>query len=584
MPGTIVRALLAVGESTDETMSLVNSLTVAPPRWRTINHDVIPRVQLPERFDLAVFSPGFFNVLPAHEHRLAIHNVVTHLQPSAQVIAFLPLGKSGYLEHAQSCGLKLIDDRTVTAAVVHRRTARTTIHDLVAEARLGLQRLTPAVLANRLTAGRAIVLDTRTPTDRSRFGVIPGSIHAPRTTLEWMCDPTSGYSHERIVGFDQMLVTVCNEGYSSSLAAASLQRSDNKEYFMTPISTNSFGRRALIGGAFIALALAACGSSGGDGASGASQAATETTAPAATVEPTGTEPVAPTQAPLPTGAPAATEVATKDGGKLRISAIPDQDPEKLNRLYGLVSTYLGEELGVEVEYVPVTDYASAVSLFRAGDLDLVWFGGLTGVQARLQTPGSVIIAQRNIDEAFHSVFIANVGAGLAPVTDVAGLSVFGGKSFTFGSESSTSGRLMPQYFLDQAGIGPDGFDGEAGFSGSHDKTIDLVAAGTYQAGALNEQVWRKRISAGTVDTTQVVELFITPGYHDYHWMLSPDAVSRYGDGFADQVQAALTGLSPGNADDLAILDLFGAKGFVPSEAANYTEIEAIGRKLGLITD
>ena len=365
-------------------------------------------------------------------------------------------------------------------------------------------------------------------------------------------------------------------------------------------STRPLKRRALLGAGLMAVVLAACGSSASNGqAAGSTVApatvvspattvattATEASAPLATDAPAATEASAPlaTDAPAATEAPAITESAVKDGGKLRISAIPDQDPEKLNRLYGLVSTYLGNKLGVEVEYVPVTDYASAVSLFRAGDLDLVWFGGLTGVQARLQTPGSVIIAQRNIDESFHSVFIANAGAGLAPIADVAGLSVFGGKSFTFGSESSTSGRLMPQFFLDQAGIGPDSFDGEAGFSGSHDKTIDLVAAGTYQAGALNESVWRKRIAAGTVDNTKVVELFVSPGYHDYHWMLSPGAAERYGAGFANTVQSALTNLAPDNPDDLAILDLFGAKGFVPSEAANYTDIEAIGRKLGLIT-
>ena len=271
-------------------------------------------------------------------------------------------------------------------------------------------------------------------------------------------------------------------------------------------------------------------------------------------------------------------------GPLRIGAIPDQDPEKLNRLYGLLATYLGSQLNVDVEYVPVTEYSAAVSLFRAGDLDLVWFGGLTGVQASLSTPKSTVIAQRDIDAAFHSVFIANAAAGIAPITDVAGLAAFAGTRFTFGSESSTSGRLMPQYFLDQAGVGPDDFENEAGFSGSHDKTIDLVAAGTFEAGALNEQVWRKRIKAGEVDTSQVVEVFVSPPYHDYHWILGPSASQRFGDDFASRVLKALTSLSMDNADDAAILELFGAKAFIPADAGHYGEIEAIGRKLGLITE
>jgi phosphonate transport system substrate-binding protein len=284
--------------------------------------------------------------------------------------------------------------------------------------------------------------------------------------------------------------------------------------------------------------------------------------------------------------PETTPETTPDNSQkvLHIGAIPDQDPEKLLKLYGLVSAHLAKELNTKVEFVPVIDYAAAVSLFHAGDLDLVWFGGLTGVQARLATPGAVLIAQRDVDDAFHSVFIANADAGIAPIGDIAGLSVLGGKRFTFGSESSTSGRLMPQYFLDQAGITPDSFDGEAGFSGSHDKTVDLVAAGTYQAGVLNESVWRKRIKAQTVDTTKVVELFVTPGYRDYHWLMNPTVPERFGPGIAESISGAFTGLSLENAEDAAILDLYGAKAFIPTEAANYAQIEEIGRKLGLITE
>lgn len=269
---------------------------------------------------------------------------------------------------------------------------------------------------------------------------------------------------------------------------------------------------------------------------------------------------------------------------LRISAIPDQDPEKLNRLYGLVATYLSDELGVEVEYVPVVDYPSAVSLFRAGDLDLVWFGGLTGVQASLSTPGSVVVAQRDIDANFTSVFIANANAPIAPISSVDDLSVFAGRRFTFGSESSTSGRLMPQYFLDQADVGPDDFAGEPGFSGSHDKTIDLVAAGTFEGGALNESVWRKRLAEGSVDRTKVVEVFVTPGYHDYHWILGPGAVERSAGSFVDDVRGALTSLDADDPKDAAILDLFGATSFIAADAGDYDQIEQIGRKLGLITE
>lgn len=335
------------------------------------------------------------------------------------------------------------------------------------------------------------------------------------------------------------------------------------------------------------LALAACGSNTDTESTSDTEpiATTIATVAPVTTEPATTEPATTEPATTEPAAPPSTDASVgldPAGGTLRVGAIPDQDPEKLARTYGLLSELLAEELGVEVEYVPVTEYAAAVDLFRIGDLDLVWFGGLTGVQARLQTPGAQLIAQRDIDENFRSVYIANADAGIEAIDDVDGLSVFAGRRFTFGSESSTSGRLMPQFFLDQAGVAPDAFDGEAGFSGSHDATIDLVAAGTFEGGALNEQVWRARVEEGRVDADRVVEVFVSPPYHDYHWLLTPGAADRYGPGAAATIADVLQTLDPANADHAAVLELFGASAFIPTEESNYAEIEQIGRALGLI--
>jgi len=268
---------------------------------------------------------------------------------------------------------------------------------------------------------------------------------------------------------------------------------------------------------------------------------------------------------------------------LRISAIPDQKPEKLNRLYGLVADELGRQLGVKVTYVPVVDYAAAVTAFRTGDLDLVWFGGLTGVQARLQKPGAKVLAQRDIDVAFHSVFIANTRSGLQQVRDVKGLAELKGKRFTFGSESSTSGRLMPQYFLAKAGVKLTDFAGGApGFSGSHDATIALVQSGAYDAGAVNEQVWKSSLHDRKVDRTKVIPIWRTPGYPDYHWIAQPDLDQRFGKGFTGRITQAFVSLRRTNAAQAPILQLFGAQQFVPAKADQYDAIEKVGRQIGKI--
>lgn len=271
-------------------------------------------------------------------------------------------------------------------------------------------------------------------------------------------------------------------------------------------------------------------------------------------------------------------------GTLRVGAIPDQDPEKLQRTYGLVSRYLQAKLpGVKVKYVPVTDYQAAVAAFRTGDLDLVWFGGLTGVQARNEVKGSTAIAQRDIDAKFTSVFIANTQAAVAPITSVSGLTALRGKSFTFGSESSTSGRVMPQYFLSQAGIDADtDLAGRPGFSGAHDKTLELVSSGTFQAGALNSQVWDTKVKDGTVDASKVVAVFRTPPYVDYHWVLQPKLDKRFGTGFSKAVTKAILELNGNSTQEKDILALFGAKSFIPTNANAYRAIETIALKIGVL--
>jgi len=265
-----------------------------------------------------------------------------------------------------------------------------------------------------------------------------------------------------------------------------------------------------------------------------------------------------------------------------IGAIPDQDPELIQRRFGLLADYLMDELDVPVEFVPVTDYAASVTAFRVGDLDMVWFGGLTGVQARLQVDDAQAVIQRQNDDQFHSIFIANTDSGITPFEDVNGLSQLEGHSFTFGSESSTSGRLMPQFYLSQAGVELSELKGEAGFSGSHNTTIELVEAGSYEAGVLNEQVWLSHVESGEVDLDKVQVIWRTPAFYDYHWVIRPDVVERYGEDFIERVTQAFTQLDLNNPDHKEILDLFSAEKFIVTENGNYIQIETVGRDIGMI--
>ena len=234
---------------------------------------------------------------------------------------------------------------------------------------------------------------------------------------------------------------------------------------------------------------------------------------------------------------------------LRIGAIPDQNPEHLNRLYKVLSSELSEQLNVQVRYKPVTNYAAAVTAFRTGDLDLVWFGALTGVQASLQTKGSKVLAQRDIDEKFHSIFIANKKSSIQKINNINDLKTLKGKRFTFGSESSTSGRLMPQYFLNKAGVQLKDFKGRSsGFSGSHDATLMLVKSGSYEAGALSEEVFKRNLLRGRVDPSKVSVIWKTPSYHNYHWLAQGNLDKKFKKGFTKDLTNCLLYTSPSPRD------------------------------------
>jgi phosphonate transport system substrate-binding protein len=258
------------------------------------------------------------------------------------------------------------------------------------------------------------------------------------------------------------------------------------------------------------------------------------------------------------------------------TAIPDSDETRLVERFTRVADYLQSKLGTTVKYLPVKSYPAAVTAFTNNQVQLAWFGGFTGVQARRQVPGSDAIAQGAEDVAFKTFFIANTKTGLKPSKDFP--KEIAGKSFSFGSRASTSGRLMPEYFLrQQFGRSPDEIFSRVGFSGDHSRTIQVVQSGAYEIGVLDFTVWDLEKKAGKVDAAQVRVIWETPTYPDYNWTVRGDVDRVYGAGFKEKLRAALLAI-----EDRAILDQFARSKFIPAKNSDYVPIEEVGKVTNLL--
>src|SRR5215471_16575818 len=258
------------------------------------------------------------------------------------------------------------------------------------------------------------------------------------------------------------------------------------------------------------------------------------------------------------------------------TAIPDQDETRLLERFSRVADYLQRKLAVPVKYLPVKSYPAAVTALINGQVQLAWFGGFTGVQARRQVPGSEAIAQGAEDVAFKSFIIANTKTGLTPSKDFP--KEIAGKSFTFGSRASTSGRLMPEYFIRNAfGRGPDEVFARVGFSGDHSRTIQLVQSGAFEVGVLDFTVWELDKRAGKIDPAQVVVIWETPTFPDYQWTVRGDVDKTYDAGFKEKLRAALLAI-----DDKAILEQFARSKFIPAKNSDYDPIEEVGKVTNLL--
>ena len=273
--------------------------------------------------------------------------------------------------------------------------------------------------------------------------------------------------------------------------------------------------------------------------------------------------------------PVCSPQATQADPAFRFTAIPDQNTERLKERFDKVAAYLTQKTGVEIEYVPVKSYAASVAAFKNDEVQLAWFGGLSGVKARRSVKGSVAIAQGEEDLQFVTYFIAHTSTEIAEADDFP--DAVKGHTFTFGSKGSTSGRLMPEFFIRQHyDKAPNKVFKRVGFSNDHSKTLALVQSGSYEVGALNYKVWENEVRAGKVDSTKVRIIWRSPTYPDYNWSIRGDVDKKYGKGFIDKVQKALLDMK-----DQELLDSFPRTGFIAADNAMYGPILEMGTAIGI---
>ncbi len=258
---------------------------------------------------------------------------------------------------------------------------------------------------------------------------------------------------------------------------------------------------------------------------------------------------------------------------LKVTTIPEEAATEQVRKFGPLVKYLERTLGTKVEFTPVNDYPAAVEALVNKQVDLVWFGGFTHVQAQIRSGGKIIpIAQREEDTRFRSVFITQTDSGIKQLSDLKG------KQFSFGSQSSTSGHLMPRSFLLQAGVDPDRDFKRVAYSGAHDATIASVVSGRVDAAALDITVWRKFVDEKKVDTDKVNVFFTTPPYFNYNWSVHADMPAAQ----RERITKVLLDLNMNNPEGKEILTLNRATKYIPTSAENYRSFEAAGRSAGLI--
>jgi phosphonate transport system substrate-binding protein len=262
--------------------------------------------------------------------------------------------------------------------------------------------------------------------------------------------------------------------------------------------------------------------------------------------------------------------SSASGKTLRLSMIPTSDPGKMTREAAPLVAYLERATGAKVELSIPLNYAAVVEAFGAGKVDIGHFGGFTYVQAAKRF-GAQPLVQRDRDRAFHSLFITQADAPIASLRDLAG------HHFAFGDVNSTSGHLMPEYFLREAGVDPSVITG-AIYTGGHDATALAVVNKKVDAGALDEAVYARLVKDGKLDAAKLKVFYTTPPFLDYVWAARKDIDPALADGF----RKAMLALDASDAKHKPVLDLLQASHYVAADDASYDKLRQAATSAGLL--
>jgi len=255
--------------------------------------------------------------------------------------------------------------------------------------------------------------------------------------------------------------------------------------------------------------------------------------------------------------------------EIRVGMIPDAGATQVSiDEKAPLRDYLAKATGSPVNLIIPTNYNATVEALGNGSLDFAYLGGLTYIKAH-ELYGVVPLVQRSADQQFHSLFITQASSPIHKLADTRG------KRFAFGDINSTSGHLIPHLELTRAGINPDG-DLQVRYTGSHPATAKAVEAGSADAGALDESVYREMVSDGKLDGSKVRVFYTSPAFVDYVWVARKDMGAAEREAFTK----AFLSLKEGRDDK--ILGILRGKDFVRADDAEYTVVRNIARELKLL--